>query len=82
MDDHQAIELPPLPQWRLKDAADAYQAAQEIMNPESVQVVNAITGYFQSSEFFWLVVIVIFYRLSVLIVRKIPTIIQELSKLK
>ena len=82
MDDHQAIELPPLPQWRLKGAADAYQEAQEIMNPESVQIAQTVIGYLQSNEFFGLLLMVMLYRLGVLVVRKAPTIIQELKKLK
>ena len=82
MDDHQAIELPPLPMYRQKQAIEAYEEAQEIMNPESVQIAQTVIGYLQSNEFFGLLMLIMLYRLGVLIVRKAPTIIQELKKLK
>lgn len=82
MDDHQAIELPPLSMYRQKKAIEAYEEAQQIMNPESVQIANTIIGYLQSSEFFGVLVLIMMYRLGILFFRKLPTIVQELRKLK
>ena len=42
MDDHQAIELPPLSTYRQRKAIEAYEEAQEIMNPESVQIAHMV----------------------------------------
>ncbi len=77
MDDHQAIELPPLPIYRQKQAIEAYEEAQEIMNPESVQIAHTIIGYLQSGEFFWLLIIVALYRLVRHVVDTIPDAVQK-----
>ena len=53
-----------IPYYRVEGMLRHQQELEQIMNPESVQVANAIIGYLQSAEFFVLVGLLLAYRFA------------------
>ena len=78
MDDHE----PQLSSYRQKQALQAYEEAQETMNPQSVQITDAVISYLQSGEFIALFVLLLTYRAVLYFFNCLPRLMQQYFEAK